>query len=153
MPVDKVKLISTIHEAFKDVVLGNGIGLSEADAIDSYSDMEFRLECRQKDEKYHWTEISSEALNTYNCSLNYFDAEGMRFHLPAFLIADIKGDYRFGMSFTLTHLSEYSKSQFELLNKHQRRAVKMYLDYMLEQPNYLSERSTIVSAIDNYWSV
>ena len=32
----------------------------------------------------------------------------MRFHLPAFMNAEIKGEYRWGMAFALTHLSDYT---------------------------------------------
>jgi hypothetical protein len=152
MRIDKAKLILEINEAFKDVELDNGIGLSEADAIDSYSDLGSRTECKKNDEKHNWNAISSDALNIYYCSLSYFDKKGMRFHLPAFMIADINGEYKFGMSFVLTHLSDHSRSQFELLSKKQREAVKLFLEYILEDPNYEFERPEIKAAIEGYWS-
>lgn len=102
MKKGKIKIIAEIKEAFKDVDLDDGIGLSEADALDSYADGKLRRECRQNDEKNDWRVISSADLNKYNSSLSYFDAKGMQFHLPAFLIADINGQYMYGMSFVLT---------------------------------------------------
>jgi hypothetical protein len=150
--VNKVKLISEINDAFKDVVLGNGIGLSEADAIDSYADLKLRTECRQNDEKHNWNLITADNLNKYNCSLSFFDAEGMQFHLPAFMIADINEEYKFGMSFALTNLSDYSKSQFGLLSQKQRGAIRLFLEYILEHPSYEFERPEIKSAIESYWS-
>ncbi len=47
----------------------------------------------------------------------------MRFHLPAYLIADLQGAYNFGMAFCLTHLNDYTISQFALLSDAQRCAV------------------------------
>ena len=152
MAIDKIYLISKISEAFKDVTLEDGIGLSEANAIDDYKDEQFRMECKKKDEKFNWNAISSALLNEFYCSLSFFDAKGMRFHLPAFMIAEIKDEYKFGLSFPFTMLSDYSKSQFALLSKNQRSVVKLFLEYLLEHPNYEFEKPDIEKAIENYWS-
>ncbi len=152
MPINKEKLISEINEVFKDVALEDGIGLSEADAIDSYSDIKFRAECRQNDEKHNWNSIPSNVLNKYNNSLSFFDAKGMRFHLQAFMIADLNGEYNFGMAFTLTHLSEYRTSQFELLSKKQREVLVLFLQHMLDDQNYDFEKPEIIRAIENFWT-
>ncbi|PUA27451.1 MAG: hypothetical protein B0W54_12800 [Cellvibrio sp. 79] len=48
----------------------------------------------------------------------------MRFHLPAFLIAELKNEFQFDIWFHLTHLSEYKESQFELLDAEQRLIVE-----------------------------
>lgn len=152
MEKDKKFIISKINEAFKDVELNGGIGLSEADAIDDYKDAKFRDECKINDEKYCWNAIPSAVLNQFNCSLNFFDAKGMKFHLPAFMIADINDEYKFGIVFTLTNLSDYSKSQFVLLTTKQREAVKLFLDFFLVNPNYEFEKPEIKTAIESYWS-
>ncbi len=153
MEKDKLFLISAINEAFKNIELDGGIGLSEANAIDDYKDQQFRDECKKNDEKQNWNTIPSSALNKYNCSLSFFDAKGMKFHLPAFMISEIKGEYRFGMSFALTNLSDYSKSQFILLTQKQRETVKLFLEYLSEHPEYVFEKPEIKTAIENYWAV
>ena len=152
MPIDRNKLIFEISEAFKNVELDGGIGLSEANAIDDYRDEHYRGKCRQNDEKQSWNSITSAALNQYNCCLSYFDAKGMTFHLPAFIIADIKGEYRFGMAFVLTNPSDYNMSRFILLTEKQRAAVKLFLEYLLENPEYKFDQPDIKTAIENYWS-
>ncbi len=152
MPIDKTYLILHITEAFKDIKLEEGIGLSEADAIDRYETAEVKAECRNNDEKDNWKNISSDSLNEYYCSLNFFDAKGMRFHLPAFMMAEIKGEYNFGMAFTLTHLSEYTILQFKLLNTEQRTVVKMFLQFLFENPRYEFEQPDIKRAMEEYWA-
>ncbi len=144
-------LISQITQAFKDVALEDGIGLSEATAIDDYKDEQFRNACRQNDEKHNWITISSDSLNHNYTSLSFFDAKGMRFHLPAFMICEIKGEYRFGMAFALTHLSDYTKTQFALLTTKQREVIKLFLEYLANDPNYEFEKPTIEAAIKSYW--
>lgn len=116
-------------------------------------DEPFRIECRKKDEKQYWNTIPSSFLNQYNSSLSFFDAKGMRFHLPAFMIAEIKGEYDFEIVFQLTDLSEYSQSQFALLDKKQREAVKLFLEYLMESLDYEFEKPSIKEAIENYWSL
>jgi hypothetical protein len=149
----KTELISLVREAFKNVTLEDGIGLSEANAIDDYRDAAFRSECRKKDEQQNWTSIPSSELNLYNCSLSFFDAKGMRFYLPAFITAELKGEYNFGLTFTLTHLSDYTKKQFELLSPQQRKAVCSFLEYLETDPDHEYESAGIKTAIADYWSV
>jgi len=89
MKIKKEKLIKNIHDAFKDVKLEDGIGLWEAQG---YDDRLSNLECkklRAKDEINDWTKIP--VIHLYQCSssLSFFDAKGMRFHLPIFLLLDI----------------------------------------------------------------
>ncbi len=43
----------------------------------------------------------------------------MRFHLPAFLIADLQGLFRFDLVYTFIHLDRYKEQQFSLLNAQQ----------------------------------
>jgi hypothetical protein len=50
-------------------------------------------------------------LNACYSSLSFFDAEGMRFPLPAFLIAELNGGYLQDMSFQLAYLNDYSIGQ------------------------------------------
>jgi hypothetical protein len=149
---DKNALRTVIKEAFNGVVLEGVIGIREANAIDDYKDELFREECKKNDEKENWDMITSSEMNKYNSALSFFDAKGMRFHLPAFMLAEIEGEYKWGMSFVLTNLSDYSKSQFALLNKKQREAVRLFLEYLLQDPNYEFEKKDIESAIKRYWS-
>lgn len=89
--------------------------------------------------------------NQFNTSLSGFDAKGMRFHLPAFIIAEIKDEYRFSLAFFLTTLSDFAKYQFSLLNKMQRAAVKLYLEHLMANPDYEFEAEGINIAIEEYW--
>lgn len=93
MKIKKEELILEITNAFKDVKLGNGIWLQEGNTIDDYADDKTIAQCKKIDERKNWKNISSESLNKYNSAFSFFDAEAMRFHLPAFMIADIKWEY------------------------------------------------------------
>lgn len=145
------EIIALIRQAFASVKLEEGIGLREADAIDDYASDAERARCRAQDEKENWEAIRSEDLNRYACSLSYFDAKGMRFHLPAFMIAELSGTYHQGMAFVLTYLSDYTRAQFALFNLAQRQAVRRFLLWLKEQPDYAFEQPQIEQALENYW--
>jgi hypothetical protein len=146
------EVIRVIEAAFANVKLGHGIGLMEAQGLDDYDDATTRAQYRSGDEKEDWRKIPADLLNRCNSSLSFFDAEGMRFHLPAYLLADLRGEYDFGLSFCLTHLSDYSKSQFNLLSPAQHRAIRLYLLHLTGDPNREYDQPDILRALDSYWT-
>ncbi|RYD61323.1 MAG: hypothetical protein EOP83_17295 [Verrucomicrobiaceae bacterium] len=141
-----------IRLAFAGVALGGGVGLQQAQGLDDYEDEETCAKLRLEDEKEDWSRISCDLLNACNSSLSFFDAEGMRFHLPAYLIADLMGEYGFGMDFDLTHLSDHKVEQFALLSAAQRAAVRDYLRFIFEEPDYEFGRPHIERALVGFWS-
>ncbi len=141
----------TIEAAFAGVTLGNGVGLQEAQGLDDYADDAACAALRAGDEKDDWHHIPAEALNHCNSSLSFFDAEGMRFHLPAYLLADLRGDFGFGMAFCLAQTSDYDR-YFRLLSAAQRRAVRAFLLHIAEDPEYEFYRPHIISALNDYWT-
>lgn len=145
------RICELIRKAFAGVKLVNGVGLRETDAIDDYEDKATCAAIRADDEKEDWQHISIGELNRYR-GLSFFDAEGMRFHLPAFLIADLQGEYNWGMTFWLTRLNEHSHSQFALLSDTQRFAVRAYLLFLIDEPEEVSDRKKIQRALDEYWT-
>jgi hypothetical protein len=145
-------VIQAIETAFAGVALGGGVGLSEAGGLDDYADAATLAAYRANDEKDDWRCIPVEALNHFNGSLSFFDAEGMRFHLPAFLLADLRGDYGFGLTFCLTHLADHCLTQFALLSSAQRAAVRAFLLHIMDDPNEEFHRADIIRALDDYWT-
>lgn len=146
-------LRQTIREAFADVTLGSGIGLRQAQGIDDYEPSSVCARLRAQDEKEDWSKISCDDLNRCHSSLSFFDPEGMRFHLPAFLIAELRGLYRFGMVFCLSHLNEHTIGQFALLTPSQRLAVRAFLLLAAESEAYKFDRPHILRALEEYWVI
>ncbi|RYD19233.1 MAG: hypothetical protein EOP88_19765 [Verrucomicrobiaceae bacterium] len=141
------EVCSEIRAAFKGVTLGNGIGLSQARALDDHVDHAASSAYRENDEKDDWERIPKEVLDRYRGSLVFLDAEGMRFHLPAYLIADLEGESGHDMGWELT-LTGYSR--FSLLNKEQRMAVRSYLQLLASDPDHTFDRPAILSALEDF---
>ncbi len=105
-------------------------------------------------EQPNWKNIPSSELERCNSSLSFFDAKGMRFHLPAFMIAELNNEFTFELIFCLINDIEYVKTQFVALSKKQKEAVKLYLEYIIEdEKGYYGDKNQIKSALDNYWSI
>lgn len=141
-----------IQDAFVGVVLGDGVGLWQAQGLDDYKSLAECLVLRERDEKLDWSKISAEDLNICNSSLSFFDAKGMQFHLPAFLIADLKGEWMFNLTFHLCEASDRNQ-RFALLNDAQREAVKAYLYWIATDRDYNFDQDSIVkNLVDGYWA-
>lgn len=146
------KLITTVRSAFSGVKLEDGIGLFEAQGIDDYETKEDCLKLRENDEKENWQKIAIPSLNHCYSSLSFFDPKGMRFHLPAFIIADIKDQYmqNFGLQFSL--ITDYNLEQYSALDLKQRIAVRQFIEYMIANEDYSYEKEHLKHAIEVYWS-
>lgn len=160
---ERGKVIQAIRDVFEGVVLANGVGLYEGQGLDDYASEEERRELRSNDELMDWANIPVSRLNECYSSLSFFDAAGMRFHLPAFLLAELNnpyGNYNFDCIFHLTKavdrdsestLREYVKVQFSLFSKPQRNAVRLFLLHILNTQEYEFNQSDIRHALDTYW--
>lgn len=146
------KVASLIRVAFSGVTLGKGVGLRQAQGIDGYEDESAVARYRLSDEKDDWSRIPCDALNECPSSLSFFDAEGMRFHLPAYLLGALSGAYRHDVTFCLTDLGELHQRQFSALSDAQRAAVREFLKYVAEEDDYAFSRPNIFRALDEYWT-
>lgn len=140
-----------IRSAFHGVQLGTGIGLTEAEGMDN-RECDWELaQHRATDEKEHWEAIDPEALNTCNASLSYFDPLGMRFHLPAFMIAELDGAYRLDLDPVLAG-EPARNEQFSLFTSQQREAVAAYLRYVQAREVLEDCRQAMQRALDTFWA-
>lgn len=87
------ELIDLVRRAFAGVELDDGIGLRESDGIDDYAGLEELARLRTTDEKHDWQKIPADELNYCNAAPSFLDAKGMRFHTPAFLVAELRGEF------------------------------------------------------------
>lgn len=147
----KQKLIKQIYQAFKNVKLEDGIGLWEAQGLDDNLSKEKCEKLRKKDEKDDWHKIA--VLSMYQCSssLSFFDAKGMRFHLPQFILlyldvfekeeetlekeGKLKNCFCPDVFLSLTYKmkSDFSQNRFSLLNKEQIQAITDFLHFVLNK--------------------
>ncbi len=126
-----LELIKRIHTAFAAVVLGDGIGLHQAEAMDDYATEYTLRKLRSGEEALDWSRLSVEELNKHSSALSFFDAEGMRFHLPAYLAAELNKTLTVDLMFHLIYDNDYARDRFSFFTAEQRSVVAEYLEYCL----------------------
>jgi hypothetical protein len=144
--------IRNITDAFSDVTLGYGVGLREARGLDDYETESALKKLRKKDERIDWSSISIEDLNCFYSALSFVDAKGMRFILPAILIAEITGQFDHGFLSHLTQKNSLYNEQFSLFSHNQRKAIRLHLEMLIQNEEHSYDRKEIEAAIEAHWS-
>jgi Family of unknown function (DUF6714) len=153
MTTEESRTLLLVQAAFRNVRLGEGIGLRQADGLDDRADSGTLAAYRAEDEKDDWSAISIDDLDRYHWGIAFLDAEGMRFHLPAYLCADLRGDLiSADIIFHLVVFEHLGVSRFALLNKAQRSAVREFLLLRLADPNEEFAHPMIEKALREYWN-
>ncbi|MCC9604860.1 DJ-1/PfpI family protein [Blastopirellula sp. JC732] len=147
-PEEKAKeeLIAFIRAAFAGVTLGDGVGLLQGQGLDDYASAEELAKIREQDEKLDWSRIPPDLLNCCESSLSFFDGAGMRFHLPAFLVADLEGTFHQDIQ---VRVIGGSAESFGLLTSLQREAVRRYLKFLYKRFSHQEEN---LEALAGYWN-
>ena len=105
------RVLNLIRAAFAGVVLGEGVGLRQGRGLDDYADEGTLASYHAQDEKHDWSAIPVADLNRYGDSLSFFDPDGMRFHLPAYLVADLEGTLQTEVLFHLVYMADGAASR------------------------------------------
>jgi hypothetical protein len=145
-------LVNRIRAAFAGVALGAGVGLRQGQGLDDYADARTLASYRERDEKHDWSAIPAADLDACASSLSFFDAEGMRFHLPAYLVADLEGRLQTAyVLFDLVYLVDGATDRFDALSAAQREVVREFLLLRQSDPNYEFDHPLIEAALREYW--
>lgn len=111
----------------------------------------------------HWNAVSHETLMRNRDSLSFFTPAGLRFFLPAYLMAalDGVGDIRgFVVDFLRCpegslhegQLRAHFLEQMSSLSPSQGNAVKLFLEYLKDSTHDALSRGDITAALERYWS-
>ncbi len=153
MNADKERVLSLVRKAFQGVTLGEGVGLRQGQGLDDYAHERTLASYRAQDEKHDWSAIPVADLDRYYSSLSFFDADGMRFHLPAYLVADLEGSLQTAdVLFHLVHMAHGAASRFDTLSPAQREAVREFLLLRLSDAQREFEHPMIEAALRDYWT-
>jgi len=147
-------VIEQIERAFSGVRLGAGVSLREADVIDDYGTSAERKKARAQDELEDWKRIPEELVSRYYSCLSFFDAEGMRFHLPAYMrfaLRHYKNSDSASIDSTIFTLG-YGDDRFSLLTAPQRVAVRHFLKFMAFNGGHYVSSDHARRALEDVWT-
>ena len=155
------KLLATIGAAFRGVELGDGVSLHQTVAIDDYAGPEAERAAWAADERGDWRRLVRDpelARIGGVGGLSFYDAAGLRFHLPAYLSLAVTewdsadtGDVLGSLMHHLTSLDEYNTDRFAILTAEQRRCVADVLTFIRDEYEPYSYLDDISRAVSEYW--
>jgi hypothetical protein len=152
MAVAKNRILDLVRTAFQGVSLGQGVGLLQAQGLDDYADERTLAAYRAQDEQRDWSAISVDDLDQCSSSLCFLDDKGMRFHLPAYLVAELQSSLnRSDVLFHLVYADPDALTRFDALSATQDEAVRQFLFMRLADKRYEFQRPMIEAALKNYW--
>jgi Family of unknown function (DUF6714) len=145
-------VLKLVRTAFAGVILSEGVGLRQGQGLDDYADECTLASYRAQDEKHDWSAIPVADLDRCYSSLSFFDPDGMRFHLPAYLVADLEGSLQTAdVLFHLVHMAGDAASRFDTLSPAQREAVREFLLLRLSDPHREFVHPLIEAALRDCW--
>ena len=144
------ELIEQIATAFAGVTLEEGIGLWESDGIDDYCGPDELRARRAKDEKIDWRRIPSDDLNHCNAAPSFLDARGLYFHTPAFMTAELRGEFKQDFIGRLIYNTFTAPEFREMLTAPQRHAIIAYISFYGSIDHYAFDPTDISNAILRY---
>ncbi len=145
-------LIRQIHEVFAGVELGGGETIHQAHLEGIFGRGKRWLAAGEKDPESHWSEVPDWKLESGFSTLSFFDVEGWRFYLPAFLCWSLR-NWRTTDSTTVHSVvwdltfNEHWAARYESLNRTQSEAVYAFLDFF----DRYSGEADAGEAIRSFW--
>ncbi|HLL53135.1 MAG TPA: DUF6714 family protein [Myxococcaceae bacterium] len=146
------QVVQAIEAAFADAPYPGDrrIGFDPDDAEAAQLDAHFR--------GLSWRNVPQDVLQRHADHLPFFSAEGLRYFLPAYLLAGLSGDTD-TLAFTVYELEpgegplrEHWLRRYRLLSPAQRNAVRLWLEYVREALPADTDTEAITSALGRVWS-
>lgn len=152
-------LIRDVERAFADVSRGGGITIHEARLLDDvYHPTAEQLEAaRSQDSEESWKEVPPNVVNKLSDTMPFFDAEGRRYYLPAFITFVLDPPDAFdesaaagGVVYTLLSVDVH-REEFDRYTTDQKNVLARFLQHMLEDDDWALDE-TMQAAFSDYWS-
>jgi hypothetical protein len=132
------ELLIQIREAFHGIELGDGVSLHQALVIDDYGTDEEQQAARAQDEHHDWQKILAlpSIYSIVSNAISFFDAPGMRFHLPVCLTLLVNQPEEYVS--LLSSLSPLHYEAHQLLTEEQRQCVRDVRAYVVSHVDEFS---------------
>lgn len=143
-------IVEQIEAAFADVRLEEGIGLRQSHGIDNYAGADQLRRLRDSDEKDDWRRIDAQLLASSEAAPSFLDGKGLRFHAPAFMVAELRGqtetDFVGRLIYGLYNVRDFVES----LTPPQRAAIIACIQFYGNLDQYGYEPNDIEAAIAGF---
>lgn len=153
----KEELIKEIAVAFKDVALQDGIGINEADSIEMGERDSVINTARNQDRSWWqvWTDIEDKYISSYSSAMDFMDAQGIKWVLPAYLTYIVKHykEGSFSIDSTIYVLEEgaLGSDGLDLYTAEQKNVIAKFLQFMITVGEAYVDVVSAQAALDKIW--
>lgn len=151
------QLIQEIKTAFKDVTLEDGIGINEADSIEMGERDSVINTARNQDRSWWnaWTDIEDKYISSYSSVMDFMDAQGIKWVLPAYMIYIIKHykEGSFSIDSTIYVLEEgaLGSDQLDIYTVEQKKVIAKFLEFMITVGEEWVDEASAQVGLDKIW--
>ena len=153
------ELIAEIEDAFGKEELGDGLSMHQAGAMDLLLEPEEVLQARALDPEARWQDIPDERVDEFHYALTYMDPEGLRFHLPRFMVFALENP---GLDSPAVDAAVYAcdfgeemkqevLAQFNAMSRNQMRTIAHFLVHVAEAKDEDYDVMIAAIALESFW--
>lgn len=157
MEIQKHMLIKEIETAFEGVLLEEGIGINEADRMETGERDVLVNKGRNLDRMWWntWKDIEDKYPASYSSVMYNMDAQGIKWALPAYMIYIInhytKGSFSIDSTIYVLEEGAMGSDREDLFTAEQKKAIAHFLEYMVEVGEEYVDVESAKNAIDKIW--
>ena len=151
------QLIEEIHTAFEDVELKDGIGINQADRIETRQRDVLIQKGRNLDRMWwdSWRDIEDKYLSSYSDVMYNMDSQGIKWALPAYMIYIIKhykeGSFSVDSTIYVLEAGGLGVDKVDLYTDEQKRVIATFLQFMVEAGEKWVDVESAQNALNSVW--
>ncbi len=155
--MDKEQLINEIETAFEGVTLEEGIGINEADRIETGERDVLVNKGRNLDRMWwnSWKDIEDKYPASYSSVMYNMDAQGIKWVLPAYMIYIInhytEGSFSIDSTIYVLEEGALGSDIQDLLTAEQKKAIAHFLAFMVKVDEKYVDVESAQNALDTKW--
>ena len=155
--MDKEQLIAEIETAFKDVSLEDGIGINEADNIETGERDSVINVARNQDRSWWngWTDIEDKYISSYSSVMDFMDAKGIRWVLPAYMVYIVKhykeGSFSIDSTIYILEEGALGTDRRDIYTEQQKKVIAKFLQFMISVGEECVDVASAKVALDTIW--
>ncbi|MDQ7047826.1 MAG: hypothetical protein Q9M39_09570 [Sulfurovum sp.] len=157
--IDKQELIEEINTAFAGVILKDGIGINEADRMEMGNRDVLIQKGRNLDRMWWnaWTDIDDKYMASYSSVMDYMDAAGIKWVIPAYMTYIInhykEGSFSVDSTIYTLENGALGSDKLDLYTKEQKIVIAKFLQFMLSVGEEWVDVESAQNALDNVWGM
>jgi len=155
--MDTIQLCEEIKMAFEGVLLKDGIGINQADRIETRQRDVLIQKGRNLDRMWwtEWTDIQDKYISSYSDVMYYMDSAGIKWVLPAYMTYIVnhykEGSFSIDSTIYVLEAGGLGVDKVDLYTNAQRKVIAKFLAFMVEVGETYVDAESAQNALDKVW--